>query len=127
MQVSGQKIVVLGTGGTIAGTSAQAGDNIGYTAAQVGVEHLLAGLPGGQWGFLIVVSILTFVLAFFLDFFELAFIIVPLLGPVADKMGIDIHEVIRAAATGGEAVATDCLVNVKEERAVELFSQARAT
>ena len=48
------------------------------------------GLPGGQWGFLIVVSILTFVLAFFLDFFELAFIIVPLLGPVADKLGIDL-------------------------------------
>ncbi len=44
------------------------------------VEHLLTGLPGGQIGFLIVVNILTFVLAFFLDFFELAFIIVPLLG-----------------------------------------------
>lgn len=54
------------------------------------VEHLLNGLPGGQWGFLIVVSLLTFVLAFFLDFFELAFIIVPLLGPVAEKMGIDL-------------------------------------
>jgi TRAP-type mannitol/chloroaromatic compound transport system permease large subunit len=33
---------------------------------------------------------LTFILAFFLDFFELAFIIVPLLGPVADKLGIDL-------------------------------------
>jgi len=54
------------------------------------VEHLLTSLPGGQWGFLIVVSILTFVLAFFLDFFELAFIIIPLLGPVAEKMGIDL-------------------------------------
>lgn len=54
------------------------------------VEHLLINMPGGQTGFLIVVSILTFVLAFFLDFFELAFIIVPLLGPVADKMGIDL-------------------------------------
>ena len=54
------------------------------------VEHLLTSVPGGQWGFLIVVSVLTFVLAFFLDFFELAFIIVPLLGPVADKMGIDL-------------------------------------
>jgi len=54
------------------------------------VEHLLTAVPGGQWGFLIVVSILTFVLAFFLDFFELAFILVPLLGPVADKMGIDL-------------------------------------
>ena len=48
MQVSGQKIVVLGTGGTIAGTSAQAGDNIGYTAAQVGVEQLLTAVPGLQ-------------------------------------------------------------------------------
>ncbi len=54
------------------------------------VENLLIGLPGGDMGFLIVVSILTFVLAFFLDFFELAFIIVPLIGPVADKMGIDL-------------------------------------
>ena len=54
------------------------------------VEHLLTGLPGGQLGFLIVVNILVFVLAFFLDFFELAFIIVPLLGPVAEKLGIDL-------------------------------------
>ena len=56
----------------------------------VWVEHLLVDLPGGEMGFLIAVSLLTFFLAFFLDFFELAFIIVPLLGPVADKMGIDL-------------------------------------
>ena len=54
------------------------------------VEHLLVGLPGGEIGFLLIVSLFTFVMAFFLDFFELAFIIVPLLGPVADKMGIDL-------------------------------------
>jgi tripartite ATP-independent transporter DctM subunit len=54
------------------------------------VEHLLLGLPGGQLGFLIVVNILVFVLAFFLDFFELSFIIVPLLAPVAEKLGIDL-------------------------------------
>ncbi len=54
------------------------------------VEHLLSGLPGGQIGFLIVVNILVFLLAFFLDFFELSFIVVPLLGPVADKLGIDL-------------------------------------
>ena len=54
------------------------------------VEHLLTDLPGGQVGFLIVVNIMVFVLAFFLDFFELAFIIVPLLGPVAEKLGIDL-------------------------------------
>ncbi len=54
------------------------------------VEHLLSGLPGGQLGFLIVVNIMVFVLAFFLDFFELAFIIIPLIGPVAEKLGIDL-------------------------------------
>jgi GntP family gluconate:H+ symporter len=54
------------------------------------VEHLLVGLPGGQLGFLIVVNILIFFLAFFLDFFELAFIVIPLLGPVAEKLGIDL-------------------------------------
>ncbi len=57
---------------------------------RVWVEHLLTSLPGGQLGFLIVVNILVFVLAFFLDFFELSFIIIPLLGPVAEKLGIDL-------------------------------------
>jgi TRAP-type mannitol/chloroaromatic compound transport system permease large subunit len=56
----------------------------------VWVEHLLTSLPGGVLGFLIVVNILIFVLAFFLDFFELSFIIIPLVGPVADKLGIDL-------------------------------------
>ena len=54
------------------------------------VEHLLTGLPGGQTGFLIVVNLLVFFLAFFLDFFELSFIVVPLLAPVADKLGVDL-------------------------------------
>ena len=54
------------------------------------VEQLLLHVPGGELGFLLVVSVMTFFLAFFLDFFELAFIIVPLLGPVAEKMGIDL-------------------------------------
>ena len=49
------------------------------------VEHLLTGLPGGQLGFLIVVNVLIFFLAFFLDFFELSFIIVPLVGPAARR------------------------------------------
>jgi TRAP-type mannitol/chloroaromatic compound transport system permease large subunit len=56
----------------------------------VWVEHLLTSLPGGQVGFLIVVNLIIFVLAFFLDFFELSFIVIPLLGPVADKLGIDL-------------------------------------
>ena len=54
------------------------------------VESLLGELPGGQIGFLVVVSIFIFVLAFFLDFFEIAFIVVPLLAPVAQKLGIDL-------------------------------------
>ena len=54
------------------------------------IEHMLTGLPGGQTGFLIAVNIFIFFLAFFLDFFEIAFIILPLLGPVADKLGIDL-------------------------------------
>ena len=53
------------------------------------IEHLLSNLPGGQVGFLIVVNVFIFFLAFFLDFFEIAFIVLPMLGPVADKMGID--------------------------------------
>jgi len=54
------------------------------------VESLLTSLPGGQVGFLIFVNAFVFVLAFFLDFFELAFIVIPLLGPVANKLGIDL-------------------------------------
>jgi TRAP-type mannitol/chloroaromatic compound transport system permease large subunit len=54
------------------------------------VEHLLTDLPGGQVGFLILVNVMIFFLAFFLDYFELSFIVVPLLAPVADKLGIDL-------------------------------------
>lgn len=54
------------------------------------IEHLLVSLPGGQLGFLIFVNVFIFIVAFFLDFFEIAFIIIPLLAPVADKLGIDL-------------------------------------
>ncbi|WP_051294291.1 TRAP transporter large permease [Gemmobacter nectariphilus] len=54
------------------------------------VEHLLVSLPGGELGFLLVVSLLVFFLAFFLDYFELAFIIVPLLVAPAQALGIDL-------------------------------------
>jgi TRAP-type mannitol/chloroaromatic compound transport system permease large subunit len=59
-------------------------------SGHIWVEHLLTSLPGGQTGFLIFVNALVFILAFFLDFFELAFIVIPLLGPAADKLGIDL-------------------------------------
>src|ERR1043166_622686 len=47
-------------------------------------------LPGGEFGFLVFVNAFVFVLAFFLDFFELAFIVIPLLGPAAEHLGIDL-------------------------------------
>jgi TRAP-type mannitol/chloroaromatic compound transport system permease large subunit len=59
-------------------------------SGHVWVEHMLTSLPGGQIGFLIFINIFVFILAFFLDFFELAFIIIPLLGPAAEKLGIDL-------------------------------------
>jgi tripartite ATP-independent transporter DctM subunit len=54
------------------------------------IEDILRGLPGGQTGFLIVVNLFVFVLAFFLDFFEIAFIVIPLLVPAATKLNIDL-------------------------------------
>src|ERR1051325_11532386 len=54
------------------------------------IEHLLVSLPGGQVGFLIFTNAFIFVIAFFLDFFEIAFIIIPLLTPAAEKLGIDL-------------------------------------
>jgi TRAP-type mannitol/chloroaromatic compound transport system permease large subunit len=54
------------------------------------VEHLFDKLPGGQLGFLVAVNILVFILGCFIDFFEIAFIVIPLLIPVANKMGIDL-------------------------------------
>jgi tripartite ATP-independent transporter DctM subunit len=57
---------------------------------KVWIETMLTSLPGGQVGFLIFVNIFIFVIAFFLDFFEIAFIIIPMLAPVADKLGIDL-------------------------------------
>jgi tripartite ATP-independent transporter DctM subunit len=54
------------------------------------VEEMLVSMPGGQMGFLIFVNVFVFVLAFFLDFFEIAFIVIPLLGPAAERLGIDL-------------------------------------
>jgi TRAP-type mannitol/chloroaromatic compound transport system permease large subunit len=54
------------------------------------VEHLFDKLPGGVLGFLIFVNILVFILGCFIDFFEIAFIVIPILAPVAEKLGIDL-------------------------------------
>jgi TRAP-type mannitol/chloroaromatic compound transport system permease large subunit len=52
----------------------------------VWVEHLFDSLPGGAMGFLIVVNVLVFILGMFIDFFEIAFIVIPMLAPVAAKI-----------------------------------------
>jgi TRAP-type mannitol/chloroaromatic compound transport system permease large subunit len=54
------------------------------------IEHLFDQLPGGQVAFLLVVNLVVFILGFFIDFFEIAFIIVPLLAPVAEKLDINL-------------------------------------
>lgn len=54
------------------------------------VEHLFINLPGGRLSFLIMVNILVFVLGCFIDFFEIAFIVIPLLVSVASKMNINL-------------------------------------
>lgn len=54
------------------------------------LERVLTGLPGGVIGFLIVVNLIVFVLGFFIDFFEICFIIVPLVAPPAAILGIDL-------------------------------------
>ncbi|MDI3510209.1 MAG: hypothetical protein PWQ61_974 [Betaproteobacteria bacterium] len=54
------------------------------------VEHLFDKLPGGQMGFLLFVNLLVFVLGMFIDFFEIAFIVIPLLAPVAESLDINL-------------------------------------
>ena len=54
------------------------------------IESALTGIPGGALGFLIVVNLVVFLLGFFIDFFEIAFIIVPLIVGPAVILGIDL-------------------------------------
>jgi len=77
-------VVFILVGSTVFGLTFRAVDG------DLWVERLLLDLPGGALGFLLVVNALIFVLAFFLDFFEISFILIPLLAPVADKLGIDL-------------------------------------
>jgi tripartite ATP-independent transporter DctM subunit len=77
-------VVFIVVGSTIFGLTFRAVDG------DLWVQSLLVDLPGGVLGFLIFVNVLVFTLAFFLDFFEIAFIVVPLLAPVAYALGIDL-------------------------------------
>lgn len=54
------------------------------------IFNALTNLPGGEIGFLLVSMITIFILGFFIDFFEIAFIVVPLFAPIAQQIGIDL-------------------------------------
>ncbi len=54
------------------------------------VKDVMTGLPGGEWGFLLVSMLLIFLLGFFLDFIEICFIVVPILAPIAAHFQIDL-------------------------------------
>ncbi|HSR62101.1 MAG TPA: TRAP transporter large permease subunit, partial [Gammaproteobacteria bacterium] len=54
------------------------------------VLDAMTGLPGGVWGFLLVSMLLIFVLGFFLDFLQICFIVVPILSPIAQHLGVDL-------------------------------------
>ena len=60
-----------------------------YTGADYIVEDFMLALPGEKWGFLIFSMIAIMTLGFFIDFVEIAYIIVPILAPIADRLGID--------------------------------------
>jgi len=54
------------------------------------IHGLLTGLPGGVIGLLIVANLTIFLLGFFIDFFEIAFIVIPLIAPAAVALGVDL-------------------------------------
>jgi len=54
------------------------------------IAEALLNLPGGEIGFLLVSMATIFILGFFIDFFEIAFIVVPLFAPIAQQIGIDL-------------------------------------
>ncbi|WP_305462820.1 TRAP transporter large permease [Photobacterium leiognathi] len=60
-----------------------------YTGGDYLVEEWMMALPGEKWGFLIITMLVIFILGFFIDFVEICFIMVPILAPVAEMMGIN--------------------------------------
>jgi tripartite ATP-independent transporter DctM subunit len=60
-----------------------------YTGGDILVEEWMLEIPGEKWGFLIIVMLVILILGFFIDFVEICFIIVPIIAPVAELMGID--------------------------------------
>jgi tripartite ATP-independent transporter DctM subunit len=61
-----------------------------YTGGEEIIEELMMNLPGEKWGFIIISMLVILILGFFIDFVEISFIVVPLLYPIAELLGIDL-------------------------------------
>ncbi|MEK7843887.1 MAG: TRAP transporter large permease subunit, partial [Pseudomonadota bacterium] len=60
-----------------------------YTGGDEAVEQVMQHLPGGKWGFIVLSMLAIFLLGFFLDFVEIAYIFVPMIAPILVTLGID--------------------------------------
>ncbi len=60
-----------------------------YTGADYLVEEFMLGLPGEKWGFLILSMVAIMILGFFIDFIEISYIVVPILLPISETIGIN--------------------------------------
>lgn len=60
-----------------------------YTGGDEAVEQLMQHIPGGQWGFVLLMMAVIFLLGFFIDFVEIAYIFIPMITPILIKSGID--------------------------------------
>jgi len=60
-----------------------------YTGADALIEHFMLSLPGDKWGFIILAMLAIMVLGFFIDFVEISYIIVPILVPISEVIGIN--------------------------------------
>ena len=60
-----------------------------YTGADALIEHFMLSLPGDKWGFIIMAMLAIMVLGFFIDFVEISYIIVPILVPISEVIGIN--------------------------------------
>lgn len=60
-----------------------------YSGADMIVEQVMTNLPGQKWTFLFLVMLIIFILGFFIDFFEICYIVVPIILPISQVIGLD--------------------------------------
>jgi len=60
-----------------------------YTGGDLLIEQFMLSLPGDKWGFVIISMLVILVLGFFIDFVEISYIIVPILVPISEVVGVN--------------------------------------